>query len=49
MAVDELPIVFPCQTEQLIGIIHKPESTSAIGVLIVVGNIELVVIGNLFY
>jgi len=36
--VEELPIVFSCQSEQLIGMIHKPESTSAIGVLIVVGG-----------
>jgi len=34
----ELPIVFPCQSEQLIGIIHKPDSASTIGVLIVVGG-----------
>ncbi len=38
MAVDELAVVFTCQSEQLIGIIHKPESTSTIGVLIVVGG-----------
>jgi len=36
--VEELPIIFPCQSEQLIGIIHKPDTASTIGVLIVVGG-----------
>lgn len=38
MAVDELAVAFSCQSEQLIGVIHKAEGTSIIGVLIVVGG-----------
>jgi exosortase A-associated hydrolase 1 len=38
MQVKEQPLVFECQGEQLIGIIHHAESEIRIGVLIVVGG-----------
>jgi exosortase A-associated hydrolase 1 len=38
MQVKEQPLVFDCQGEQLIGIIHQAESEIRIGVLIVVGG-----------
>jgi exosortase A-associated hydrolase 1 len=38
MQVKEQPLVFDCQGEQLIGIIHQGESEIRIGVLIVVGG-----------
>lgn len=38
MKIEEVPVVFSCQKDDLIGIIHKPENSSSIGVLIVVGG-----------
>jgi len=38
MTVEELPFVFSCKSEQLIGIVHKPSRASTIGILIVVGG-----------
>jgi len=38
MSVNELPFVFSCQSKQMIAIIHQPEASSTIGVLIVVGG-----------
>ncbi len=38
MAVEEFPIVFSCQSDQLIGFIHKPGNASTIGILMVVGG-----------
>ncbi len=38
MAGNELAVAFSCQSEQLIGIIHKPDSADKIGVLVVVGG-----------
>ena len=38
MTVEELPVVFSCQSEQLIGFIHKPDHASETGILIVVGG-----------
>lgn len=38
MLAEELPIVFSCQFEQLVGVIHKPAKPSSKGVLIVVGG-----------
>jgi len=38
MTVEELPVVFSCQSDQLIGLIHKPANVAGIGILIVVGG-----------
>ena len=38
MKTVELPFVFSCQSDDLIGVIHQPEVTSNIGVLVVVGG-----------
>ncbi len=38
MKTEEIPLIFTCQQDNLIGIIHKPEETSSIGVLLVVGG-----------
>lgn len=38
MQVNELPLVFECQGEQLIGIIHQPVNKLKVGILIVVGG-----------
>lgn len=38
MNVVETPVVFLCQRDDLIGIIHQPEDPVAIGVLVVVGG-----------
>jgi len=34
----EIPLVFSCQSDELIGIVHQPENPLKIGVLIVVGG-----------
>lgn len=38
MAVNEVPFVFDCQGESLVGILHKPQEAARTGVLIVVGG-----------
>lgn len=38
MSVEEVPFVFDCQGESLIGIVHQPVQSASIGVLIVVGG-----------
>lgn len=35
---DEIPVLFECQGERLIGIIHHADSTATVGVLVVVGG-----------
>ncbi|MCK9606062.1 MAG: hydrolase 1, exosortase A system-associated [Methylomonas sp.] len=38
MQVKEIPVVFECQGEQLIGMLHQPDQSAGLGVLIVVGG-----------
>ncbi len=38
MSVKEVPFVFECQGESLVGILHQPEEAAPIGVLVVVGG-----------
>jgi exosortase A-associated hydrolase 1 len=37
-AMDEIPLVFDCQGENLIGIVHRPQAPSDVGVLAVVAG-----------
>lgn len=38
MQVKEIPVVFECQGELLIGMLHQPDQSSSLGVLIIVGG-----------
>lgn len=38
MQRDETPVVFACQGEQLVGVVHNAEGHSGVGVLIIVGG-----------
>ena len=38
MSVEEVPFIFDCQGESLIGILHQPVNAASIGILIVVGG-----------
>ena len=38
MSIEEVPFVFDCQGESLVGILHHPVNAASIGILIVVGG-----------